>query len=117
MDHDVVRFRHAADQENPRRHGRRRRYSATLQEQAVAYWRRRRGEDGLRVIAAALRVAPWTLHRWTRTARTGAAFRPIVVAPPPTVAPAVLSITLTTERPRVDGLTVEAAAQLLTRLR
>jgi hypothetical protein len=40
-----------------------------------------------------------------------------VVAPPPTVAPAVLSITLTTERPRVDGLTVEAAAQLLTRLR
>ena len=79
MDQDVIRFRHAADRENARRQGQRRRYSATLQQQAVAYWQRRRDRDGLRTIAAALGVAPWTLHRWTRTARARAGFWPIAV--------------------------------------
>ena len=118
MDQDVIRFRQAADRENARRRGQRRRYSATLQEQAVAYWQRRRDEDGLRTIAAALGVAPWTLHRWTHTTRTRAGFRPIaVVAPVPTETPGALTITMTTAGPRIDGLTVDAAAQLLTLLR
>jgi hypothetical protein len=118
MDQKIMRFRQAADRENARRRGPRRRYSATLQQEAVAYWQRRRDQDGLRTIAAALGVAPWTLHRWTRIPRTRAGFRPIaVVAPVSTVAPGALTITMTTEGPRVDGLTVDAAAQLLTRLR
>ena len=38
MDHEVVQFRRAAARENRDRRGGHRRYSARLQQQAVAYW-------------------------------------------------------------------------------
>jgi hypothetical protein len=88
MDEDVIRFRRAAARENAHRRGLRRRYSPTLQQQAVEYWQRRRHEDGLRTIAAAPGVAPWTLHRWTRASPDRPRFRPIeVIAPAPAIDP------------------------------
>jgi hypothetical protein len=65
MDQALVRFRKAAARENRDRGGVRRRYSARLQQQAVEYSRvRQRQGDGLREVAAALGVVPWSLHRW-----------------------------------------------------
>lgn len=118
MDQDVIRFREAADRENGTRRGERRRYSVKLQEQAVAYWQKRRAHEGLRTIAAALGVAPWTLRRWTRGTSRRGAFRPItVIAPPPAVATMSVAVTITAAGPRIEGLSVDAAARLLTLLR
>ena len=59
MDHALVRFRKAAAREN--RDRLRPRYSVALQRDAVDYWRARQREgDGLRDMAAALGVAPWS---------------------------------------------------------
>ena len=118
MDEDVIRFRQAAARENAHRRGLRRRYSPTLQQQAVDYWRSRRHHDGLGTIAAALGVARWTLHRWTRASQQLPRFRPIDVIPPePAVDAVPVVITMTADGPRVEGLTVETAAQLLILLR
>jgi transposase-like protein len=117
MDDSVIRFRQAADRENRRRPVRRR-YSPELQQQAVAYWRQRRGDDGVRTIAASLGVSATTLQRWTRAAATRSRFRPVAViesAAPSHTAPLVVRITA--EGARVEGLTVETAARLLTLLR
>jgi hypothetical protein len=48
----------------------RQRYSAALQQQAIAYWRRRRAQDGVRTITAALGVSP-RLQRWWFVACAG----------------------------------------------
>jgi hypothetical protein len=118
MDEAVIHFRQAADRENRDRRGQRRRYSLPLQQQAVDYWRRQRQHDGLRTIAAALGVAPWTLHRWTRAVEPRRRFRRIEVSEPvPIVAVSSVVITLTARGPRVEGLTIETAARLLTLLR
>jgi hypothetical protein len=83
-----------------------------LQQQALDYWRRRRHHDGLRTIAAALGVAPWTLHRWTRSVEPRRRFRQIEVSEPAPVADvSSVVITLTAVGPRVEGLTVETAAR------
>jgi len=74
MDDGLSRFREAADRENAERPVRRR-YSPTLQREAVAYWQHRRGQEGMRAVAAALGVSMTTLQRWTR----GAAPRPHTV--------------------------------------
>ena len=119
MDEELSRFRAAAARENRGRRAIRRRYSPTLQHQAVAYCVRRRQEGaGVRAIAAALGVAPWSLHRWTRRLQSRRPFRRIELseAVPPAV-PATVVVTFTTAGPRVEGLTVDAAAQLLARLR
>jgi len=64
MDHVLVEFREAAARENRGRQGLRRRYSPALQAQAVTYWRvRQRNGDGVRVLAGALGIAHWSLHR------------------------------------------------------
>jgi len=119
MDDALIRFRHAADREN--RHRRlRRRYSLELQHDAVAYWQRRRREDGVRTIAAALGVSVTTLQRWTRGSVSRPRFRPIeVVDPAPAInaSAAAVAIQITAAGPRVEGLTVEAAARLLALLR
>jgi hypothetical protein len=109
MDQALIRFRQAADREN-RRRPRRRRYSPELQQEAVAYWRQQRGVDGVRTIAAALGVSVTILQRWTGGVSTR--FRPIEVREP---APAAIdsvpvTITITADGPRVEGLTVDAAA-------
>ena len=75
MEDALIQFRQTADREN--RHRRwRRRYSSALQHEAVAYWQRRRGEDGVRTIAAALGVSVTTLQRWTRASVRRSRFHP-----------------------------------------
>jgi hypothetical protein len=119
MDQELIRFRQAADRENRGRRPIRRRYSPTLQQQAIDYWGKRRSQEGLRPIAAALGVAPWTLHRWTRASTARSGFRPVqVIAPEQAPDATSLVVTVTADgRPRVEGLSVEAAARLLTLLR
>lgn len=118
MDDSLIGFRQAADREN-RRRPRRRRYSPTLQRQAVEYWHQRRREDGVRTIAAALGVSVTTLRRWTRAAARRPRFRPIAVRHSAAASDsgAVVVVRITPDGPRVEGLTVETAARLLTLLR
>jgi hypothetical protein len=78
MDDELIRFRRAAERENRGRRAIRRRYSPTLQHQAVDYCHSRRQQgEGVRTIAAALGIAPWSLHRWTRRLTARPRFRPI----------------------------------------
>ena len=119
MEQELIRFRRAADRENRGRRAICRRYSPTLQRQAVNYCQSRQQHgQGLRSIAAALGIAPWTLYRWMRGSARRPRFRPIEVIPPePSAVTPVLVVTVTTDGPRVEGLTVETAARLLTLLR
>jgi hypothetical protein len=83
MDQAVVQFQKAAARENRERGSVRRRYSCTLQQQAVEYCReRQRQGDGRRDVAAALGVAPWSLYRWTRASEERARFHQVQVARP-----------------------------------
>lgn len=119
MDHALIEFRKAAARENRGRHGLQRRYSRTLQQRAVEYWRIRHGAgDGVPEVAAALGIAPWSLHRWIRASKTRQRFRPIqvITAEPVRPAPSVI-IWLTPDGPCVQGLDVEAAAKLLALVR
>jgi transposase-like protein len=119
MDRELVRFRVAAGQENNGRRDVRRRYSAALQRQAVRYWLTRQGQgDGLRDVAAALGVAPWSLYRWTKQWKPRERFAPVQVeAPvPPRPVPGIVFV-MTPAGPRIEGLNVEAAARLLVLLR
>jgi transposase-like protein len=119
IDHALIAFRKAAARENRGRRGLQRRYSPALQIQAVAYWdaRRRHGAP-VRVVAAALGVAHWSLHRWIRAARHQSRFHPVqVVAPVPAVSAPSLVIAFPTVGARVEGLDIDAAAKLLVLLR
>jgi hypothetical protein len=119
MDPALLEFRKAAVRENRGRRRLQRRYSRSLQAQAVAYWRaRRRHGDRLRVVAAALGVAHWSLHRWSKAARHPARFHPVQVVAPVAAAPAPsLIIAVPAVGVRVEGLDVAAAAKLLALLR
>jgi hypothetical protein len=80
MDPALIEFRKAAARENRGRRGLQRRYSPALQTQAVAYWRiRQRHGDRLRVVAAALGVAHWSLHRWITASNGHARFHPVQI--------------------------------------
>jgi hypothetical protein len=115
MDRDLVRFRQAAARENRGRRDVRRRYSPTLRQQAVTYWlTRRRGGERLRDVAAALGVAPWSLHRWMKPSKPPGRFVPVeVVAPTPSRPVPGIVIVMSAAGPRIEGLDVEAAARLL----
>jgi hypothetical protein len=122
MDKALRRFREAADREN-RGRGRgtiRRRYSKGLQAEAVHYWKKRqRAGEGLRDVAAALGVAPWSLRRWwQQPVRIRARFHRVEVVPaePLPTAPG-LAVVITAQGPRVEGLDVEGAARLVALLR
>ena len=119
MDQALVEFRKAAARENRGRRGLQRRYSPALQAQAVAYWRaRQRQGERLRVVAAALGVAHWSLHRWMRASKRHDRFHPVqIVTSVPSVPRPRLVIELPTIGVRVAGLDVETAAHLLTCLR
>ena len=118
MDHALVRFRQAAARENRGRRDVRRRYSPMLRRQAVEYWLTRRPQgEGLREVAAALGVAHWSLHRWTRESPRRPRFRRVAVVAPPMAAPPSLVIVMGAIGPRVEGLDVESAARLLALLR
>jgi hypothetical protein len=73
----------------------------------------------MRAVAAALGVSMTTLQRWTRGAARRSGFRPVnVVNRTPSVGGgAAVVIQMTAAGPRVEGLTVETAARLLTLLR
>jgi len=119
MDHGLVEFRKAAARENRGRHGLQRRYSATLRAEAVKYWRtRQRQGDGLRVVAAALGVAHWSLHRWVTASKRSPRFHRVQIVPPGPVASAhPLVIAIPTVGARLEGLDVETAAKVLALLR
>jgi hypothetical protein len=118
MDQALIEFRKAAARENRGRRGLQRRYSRALQAQAVAYWRvRRRHGDRLRVVAAALGIAHWSLHRWIKASKRHARFHPVEIVAPVPVAPPPLVVELPTVGARVEGLDVEATAKLLALLR
>jgi hypothetical protein len=118
MDQALVRFRQAAARENRGRRDVRRRYSPMLREQAVAYWRNRRPHgERFQDVAAALGVASWSLHRWTRASKTQVRFRPVTVAAAPAAGASPLVVVMGTTGPRVEGLDVESAARLLALLR
>ena len=116
MDQSLRQFRAAAARENRGRVGLQRRYSPALRAQAVCYWGvRRRAGDGLREVAVALGVAPWSLHRWTRGASVPVPFAAVQVEG--LVRVPSLVVIMDARGPRVEGLTVEMAAQLLALLR
>jgi transposase-like protein len=119
MDQALVRFRKAAARENRDRGTVRRRYSPALQQRAVEYCRARREQgDGVREVAAALGVAPWSLHRWMRIWATHGRFHEVqTMASPSPMAGAVPVIIVSAEGLRVEGLDVGTAAQLLRLLR
>ena len=119
MDHGLVEFRRAAARENRGRRGLQRRYSPALQAQAVEYWRtRHRRGDGLRVVAAALGVAHWSLHRWVHASKRQPRFHRVSIVPAvPAASAAPLVIAIPSVGARVEGLDVEGAAKLLALLR
>jgi hypothetical protein len=117
MDQALTAFREAADRENLHRRERRR-YSTTLREQAVEYWQQRRRHEGVRAIAVALGVSVTTLQRWTRASGTRLRMRPIaLVEGAPAGGATSIVLTMTGDGPRVEGLTVDTVARLLTLLR
>jgi transposase-like protein len=119
MDHALVEFRKAAARENRGRQGLQRRYSPALQARAIEYWRmRRRSGDGVRVVAEALGVAQWTLHRWIHAVKRHPRFHRVhVVTPQPAEAVRTIVVRCTADGAFVEGLDIEAAAKLLARLR
>jgi hypothetical protein len=118
MDQTLVHFRKVAARENRGRRDVRRRYSSTLRRSAVEYWLTRRQHGArLRDVAAALGVAPWSLHRWMREGKRRAHFRPVAVAAPTAPVASPVVVVMGAAGPRVEGLTVESAARLLALLR
>src|SRR5258708_201609 len=115
MDKQLQRFRAAAARENRGRGRMGPRYSTALHAQAVRYWvQRQRAGDDLAEVAATLGVAPWSLQRWARAPRV----QPVQMVPPaaPRVASS-LTVVLTADSVRIEGLDVETAARLVARLR
>ena len=114
MDDAIRRFRRAAAVEHAGRRPLWRRYSPALQRQAADYWRRREvAGDGLREVAHALGVAPWSLRRWARDPPV----RPVQVVPDAVPVSGRLVIVVRPDGLYVEGVDLEAAAQLLSRLR
>jgi transposase-like protein len=113
MDEAARRFRQDASHELGDRQGAARRYSQALRQAAVAYWRQReRAGDGLGAVATALGVAPVSLRRWAH----GERFSAVRVVPDPAPMTRV-TVVIDGASLRVEGLDMEAAVQLLTRLR
>jgi transposase-like protein len=116
MDDTLAEFLQAAEQENQHRRTRRR-YSRDLRQRAVEYWQQHKAHDRLRSIAAALGVSPTTLQRWTRSSRQPRFRRIAMPVAAPRAETASVAVVMTAAGPRIEGLTVESAARLLTLLR
>ncbi len=114
MDDAVQRFRRQVRRELGDRQGAERRYSAELRQEAVTHWRARaQAGEGLRAVATALGNAPVSLRRWAQDTR----FRPVqVVITAEAWRPRVV-VWVDPTGVRVEGLDLEAAAQLIARLR
>lgn len=113
MDEAVRRFRRQAREELGTRQGTARRYSPMLQHATVVYWRaREQAGDGLRDVATALGVAPMSLQRWAHAARFTA-----VQVVPDAASPSRVSVIIDGGCVRLEGLDLETAVQVITRLR
>lgn len=114
MDEAVEQFRRLVRRELGDRQGAERRYSAALRQQAVAHWRAREAAgDGLPAVAAALGVAAWSLRRWAQDGR----LRRVAVIEDSAPPARGVSVIISADTVRVEGLDVETAAQLIARLR
>jgi len=113
MDEAARRFRRQVSRELGDRQGAERRYSLELRQAGVAYWRQReRAGESVRTVATALGVAAVSLRRWAQDDRFGA------VRVVPDVAPTTrVSVVIDGACLRMEGLDVETAVQLITRLR
>lgn len=115
MDRRVQRFREHARRENRGRRGVQRRYSESLQRQAVSYYEEQRSKGtSLAEVAQALGVSGWSLFRWVKGSRWRAGFRPVEV-----MEAAALPrdegrvVVISPQGYRVEGLDVEGVIQLL----
>jgi transposase-like protein len=90
-----------------------------LRRQAVEYCQGRVDEgESVRQVASALGVAAFSLQRWMRQARRRPAFQPVTVVPTPRPAAlGSLTVTVTADGVRVEGLDVDTTAHLLRLLR
>jgi transposase-like protein len=117
MDQEVKAFRAAAARANRGRRALQWRYAPALRATAVRYYRARCDAGaGVRAVAVALGIAPWSLYRWTRRSAAAGPFVPVRVTAPSTPTPR-LTVVLEASGARVEGLDVETAAQLLALLR
>ncbi|MCK6574596.1 helix-turn-helix domain-containing protein [Myxococcota bacterium] len=121
MDHELSELRRALADQGPRGPGRR--VPCLLRERVVAAVRRRR-EDGVSVakLAEALGLSVETLRRWLDAAvegqRSAGRARPMPVAVIGGAAQGRGALSLVTPTGfRVEGLSVDTAAELLARLR
>jgi hypothetical protein len=95
-------------------------YPKTLRQRVVTYARRAQAAGRPRAdVADALGLSLATLARWAQPAAPAApAFRPVVVAPEPAQADASCGVAVVLPGGvRVEGLSVEQAAELCRRLR
>lgn len=118
FDPEAATLRHAL--RSAHREGVGRAYPKTLRERVVAYVRKTASAGRSRAdVADALGLSLATIARWAQpTAPAAPAFRPVVVAPE--LARAVVSGGVAVVLPggvRVEGLSVEQAAELCRRLR
>ncbi|HEU4532506.1 MAG TPA: hypothetical protein VFS00_00265 [Polyangiaceae bacterium] len=118
FDPEATQLRHALRTAD--RPGAGRGYPEALRARVVAYAQRAHAAGRTRAdVADALGLAPVTLARWGRPTRVAApGFRPVVVAPEPArAAPAGSVAVVLPGGVRVEGLSVEQAAELCRRLR
>lgn len=118
MDERARRFRKRARLENRGRSGRRRRYSRSLQAEAVAYLRKRlKSGASTEAVASELGVSGWSLIRWRR-AEGSSSLRPVEVVPDDAETGTNSAVTLVTpEGYRVEGLDRRDIGPLLETLR
>ena len=119
FDAEATQLRHALRTAD--RSGVGRGYPKPLRERVVAYAERAVAAGRPRAdVAEALGLAPVTLVRWGRPRRAAVApgFRPVVVAPEPGRPTSAGGLTVVLPGGvRVEGLSVEQAAELCRRLR
>jgi hypothetical protein len=118
FDPEAATLRHALRSAD--RPGAGRGYPKTLRERVLAYAERAAAAGRPRAdVAEALGLAPVTLARWGRpTHVTARGFRPVVVAPEPARAAPVGGVAVVLPSGvRIEGLSVEQAAELCRRLR
>ncbi|MGH7228406.1 MAG: hypothetical protein ACREIH_04250 [Nitrospiraceae bacterium] len=116
MDREARKFRHAAARHLGDRTGTAIRYSPALRRSAVVY-ARRRSRAGIPVTAIArdLGLRPEALRLWLQEPRSRPRLRRVAVAatPAPAAPPSGLSVLVTAQGVRVDGLDIATLVTLL----
>ncbi len=116
MDREARRFRHDAARHIGGRKGTAIRYTPTLRRRAVGIARRRRRSGAaVAAIARELGVRPHALRLWLQEPRTRPRLRRVAVAvlPASTTPVTGLSVLVTPQGVRVDGLGLDTLVMLL----